>query len=156
MKTERRLAVKSMLASLAGIAGLGFVARAESDPLAQTKHRSGNIQGKDNSPLFSGHTIHGNVVYIAGKGADLASTDIKKHTEFVLLELERELISAGSSMGKVLKVNVYLDDINNYDGMNEVYKGRFGKTPPVRTTVAVANGGLPGGSLVEMDCIAYI
>ena len=40
-------------------------------------------------------------------------------------------------------------------GMNEVYKGRFGQNPPVRTTVAVAKGGVPGDSLVEIDCIAY-
>jgi hypothetical protein len=51
---------------------------------------------------------------------------------------------------------VYLNDIADYKGMNEVYKGRFGKNPPVRTTVAVAKGGVPGDSLVEMDCIAYI
>jgi enamine deaminase RidA (YjgF/YER057c/UK114 family) len=38
--------------------------------------------------------------------------------------------------------------------MNEVYLGRFGKNPPVRTTVATY-GGVPGNSLVEMDCIAY-
>jgi hypothetical protein len=40
--------------------------------------------------------------------------------------------------------------------MNEVYKGRFGKNQPVRTKVAEAKGGVPGDSLVEMDCIAYI
>jgi 2-iminobutanoate/2-iminopropanoate deaminase len=39
--------------------------------------------------------------------------------------------------------------------MNEAYKGRFGDTPPVRTTVAPA-GGVPGNSLVEIDVIAYI
>jgi enamine deaminase RidA (YjgF/YER057c/UK114 family) len=39
--------------------------------------------------------------------------------------------------------------------MNEVFQGRFGAEPPVRTTVAPA-GGIPGGSLVEMDVIAYI
>jgi enamine deaminase RidA (YjgF/YER057c/UK114 family) len=50
---------------------------------------------------------------------------------------------------------VYLHDLNDYKGMNEVYKGRFGSKPPVRTTVAVY-GGVPGDSLVEMDCIAYV
>jgi len=59
-------------------------------------------------------------------------------------------------MEKVLKVTVFLNDIADYQGMNEVYKGRFGKNPPVRTTVAVAKGGVPGNSLVEMDCMAYI
>ena len=58
-------------------------------------------------------------------------------------------------MDKVLKVNVYLNDLKDYDGMNATYKGRFGSMPPVRTTVAPA-GGAPGNSLVEIDCIAYI
>ncbi|HRH59955.1 MAG TPA: RidA family protein, partial [Chitinophagaceae bacterium] len=92
---------------------------------------------------------------IAGKGAHFAG-DIKAHTEYVSKELEKELSSAGSSMEKVLKVNVYLDDIKDYKDMNEVFKGRFGTKPPVRTTVAVAKGGVPGDSLVEMDCIAYL
>ena len=60
------------------------------------------------------------------------------------------------SMEKVLKVSVFLNDIEDYKGMNDVYQGRFGKNPPVRTTVAVAKGGVPGNSLVEMDCIAYV
>jgi len=59
-------------------------------------------------------------------------------------------------MDKVLKVNVYLNDIADFKAMNEVYQGRFGNNPPVRTTVAVARGGVPGNSIVEMDCIAYI
>jgi enamine deaminase RidA (YjgF/YER057c/UK114 family) len=95
------------------------------------------------------------MVFIAGKGAHFDG-DIKAHTDHVLKSLEEELIKAGSSMQKVLKVNVYLNDIADYKAMNEVYKGRFGKKPPVRTTVAVAKGGVPGDSLVEIDCIAYI
>ena len=58
-------------------------------------------------------------------------------------------------MDKVLKVNVYLSDLKDYDAMNKVYEGRWGDIPPVRTTVAPA-GGIPGNSLVEIDCIAYI
>ena len=45
--------------------------------------------------------------------------------------------------------------LNDYKAMNEAYKGRFGSKPPCRTTVAVY-GGVPGNSLVEIDCIAYI
>jgi len=69
--------------------------------------------------------------------------------------LQKELEKHGSSMEKVLKVNVYLSDLADYDGMNEVFRGRFGKNPPVRTTVATY-GGVPGDSLVEMDCIAAL
>ncbi len=72
-----------------------------------------------------------------------------------LKELEKELVKHGSSMDKVLKVNVYLADLADYQGMNEVYRGRFGANPPVRTTVATY-GGVPGDSLVEIDCIAAL
>ena len=77
------------------------------------------------------------------------------YTLGILDELEKNLIGAGSSMEKVLKVNVYLNDINDWARMNTVYAGRWGKIPPVRTTVAPA-GGIPGNSLVEIDLIAYI
>ena len=46
-------------------------------------------------------------------------------------------------MEKVLKVNVYLNDLKDYAGMNEVFLGRFGAEPGVRTTIAAA-GGIPG------------
>ena len=57
-------------------------------------------------------------------------------------------------MSKVLKVNVYLADLKDYADMNEVYRGKFGDEPPVRTTIAAA--GVPGNSKVEIDVIAYI
>ena len=63
--------------------------------------------------------------------------------------------STMETMDKVLKVNVYLHDLEDYAGMNEVYRGRFGPNPPVRTTIA-AYGGIPGKSLVEIDCIAAL
>ena len=57
-------------------------------------------------------------------------------------------------MDKVLKVNVYLSDIKNFEGMNEVYRPRFPTDPPVRTTIG--NVVMPDGGLIEIDCIAYI
>ena len=154
MKTERRSALKKMFASVVGLTGLGLAANAKS--IASEKKEAMNVTTLEDVPLFSGSTKLGNLVFIAGKGAHVAPFTIAAHTEIVLKELEKELIKAGSSMEKVLKVTVYLNDIADYKGMNEVYKGRFGKTPPVRSTIAVAKGGVPGDSLVEMDCIAYI
>jgi 2-iminobutanoate/2-iminopropanoate deaminase len=154
MTTQRRSVLKKLLASVAGISVLGITAKAGG--LASEEKQVNNVTEFQDAPLFSGSTKLGNMVFIAGKGAHTEPFDIKSHTEIVLKELENELKKAGSSMEKVLKVNVYLNDIADYKGMNEVYKGRFGKKPPVRTTVAVAKGGVPGDSLVEMDCIAYI
>ena len=105
-------------------------------------------------PLFSGIVTFGNLVFLSGVGAHFPGT-VEEHTKHVLDELERNLIAAGSSMEKVLKVNVYLSDITNFARMNSVYAGRFGDVPPARTTVAPA--GIPGGdSLVEIECIASI
>ncbi len=154
MKTERRSVIKKMFASVVGLTGLGIAANAKSGVYMEKE--ANNITTFQDAPLFSGNTKFGNLVFIAGKGAHVAPFEIKAHTEIVLKSLEEELIKAGSSMEKVLKVSVFLNDIADYKGMNEVYKGRFGKNPPVRTTVAVAKGGVPGDSLVEMDAIAYI
>jgi 2-iminobutanoate/2-iminopropanoate deaminase len=106
------------------------------------------------TPLFSGAVSYGNLLFLAGVGAHFEGT-IEEHTKHVLDELEQKLQSAGSSMDKVLKVNVYLNDIKDWERMNTVYKGRWGSVPPVRTTIAPA-GGIPGNSLVEIDLIAYI
>jgi enamine deaminase RidA (YjgF/YER057c/UK114 family) len=154
MKTQRRTLLKNLFASLVGVTGVGLAVAKEAH--ASESKVAGNIAAVDDVPLYSGFTKFGNLVFISGKGAHVAPFTIAAHTEIVLKELEKELINAGSSMDKVLKVNVYLNDIADYKGMNDIYKGRFGKNPPVRTTVAVAKGGVPNDSLVEMDCIAHI
>ena len=155
MITERRNALKKLFASVAATVGLGLFAKAGTVNNPNEKEVYNVVTDDQDVPLFSGVTKFNGMVFIAGKGAHFAG-DIKAHTDHVLKELEKELLAAGSSMEKVLKVNVYLNDINDYKAMNEVFKGRFGKKPPVRTTVAVAKGGVPGDSLVEMDCIAYV
>jgi 2-iminobutanoate/2-iminopropanoate deaminase len=105
-------------------------------------------------PLYSPELSFGNMVYVSGKGPGTGFTgDIKAQTKNVLDQIEESLKLAGSSMDKVLKVNVYLTDIANFAGMNESYMGRFGSDPPVRTTVAVT--AIPDGTLVEIDCIAH-
>lgn len=114
---------------------------------------AGPTGGPPKPPMFNGIISFGNLVFIAGIGAHFEGT-IEEHTKHVLDEMEQNLIAAGSSMDKVLKVNVYLSDLANYARMNAVYAGRWGNTPPVRTTVSVA--GVPGNSLVEIDCIASL
>jgi 2-iminobutanoate/2-iminopropanoate deaminase len=104
--------------------------------------------------LFSPAVSYGNLLFISGIGAHFEG-DIKAHTAHVLDEIKKKLEANGSSMEKVLKVNVYLNDLKDYAGMNEVFLGKFGPDPGVRTTIAAA-GGIPGNSLVEIDCIAYI
>ncbi|MEX0314419.1 MAG: RidA family protein [Allomuricauda sp.] len=152
-KTDRRSAFKKLGMGVAALLGVGTVKAMGKESKPQ-KEVVGEIVQDKKIPLFSGAVKHGNTLYVAGKGAHFEG-DIKSHTDHVLKEIEKELVKNGSSMDKVLKVNVYLHDLNDYHGMNEVYRGRFGENPPVRTTVAVY-GGVPGDSLVEIDCIAAV
>src|SRR5262249_12073646 len=92
--------------------------------------------------LFRAAVCYGSLLFISGIGAHFEG-DIKSHTAHVLDEIKKKLEAAGSSMEKVLKVNVYLNDLKDYAGMNEVFLGKFGPDPGVRTTIAAA-GGIPG------------
>ncbi len=155
MKTQRRSILKKMFASLAGVAGLSVGAQASAKNADEaTEKEVFDVVPDQEVPLFSSAVKQGGFVFIAGIGAHFEG-DIKAHTEHVLNEMEKQLKNAGSSMDKVVKVNVYLHDLNDYKAMNETYRGRFGNKPPVRTTVAVF-GGVPGDSLVEIDCIAAV
>lgn len=105
-------------------------------------------------PLFSSVVAYGNMIFLAGVGAHFAGT-VQEHTAYVLDQLEKTLVGSGSSLQKVLKVSVFLNDIKDFDAMNGVYVQRdWGSLPPARTTVSPA--GIPGNSLVEIDMIAYI
>jgi enamine deaminase RidA (YjgF/YER057c/UK114 family) len=113
-----------------------------------------NGKKPETTPRFNSTVAYGNLIFIAGVGYHKEG-DIKVHTENVLASIKQQLESVGSSMEKVLKVNVYLNDLKDYDAMNSVYDGKFGPEPPVRTTIAAA-GGIPGNSLVEIDVIACL
>lgn len=142
---------RSVLKAVAGGVAMAGAAKAQAGPVKKVHYRGAKPKG---TPLFSSAVSYGNLLFIAGKGAHFEG-DIKAHTKHVLDEIEKELTNAGSSMEKVLKCNVYLNDLQDYQAMNEVFRGRFGENPPVRTTIAAA-GGIPGNSLVEIDVIAYI
>ena len=160
MEKQSRRALLKNAAKAAAVAG-GAAAMVEVPATAQT---TGRLEKKaplartqkagEEAPLFNSAISYGNLLFLAGVGAHFQGT-VQEHTKHVLDELEKNLKDSGSSMDKVLKVNVYLNDIKDWPAMNEVYKGRFGSLPPVRTTVAPA-GGIPGGSLVEIDLIAHL
>lgn len=150
-KSNRR----SFLAKGAAVAGAAGIATAPAGAQeAPTKRviRPKNAKPEAN-PLFSHAVAYGNLLFLSGIGAHFPG-DIKAHTAHVLEEIKKSLEEAGSSMDKVLKAQVYLADLKDYAAMNEVFRGRFGPEPPVRTTIAAA--GVPGNSLVEIDVIAYI
>lgn len=157
MKAQRRSILKRLFASVASVAGLSATSKAAPGhvlPDLSSGQEVFPVVTQQDVPLYSGSTRLGNLIFVSGAGAHFEG-DIKSHTDHVLKEIEKELIKAGSSMEKVLKVNVLLHDLKDYKAMNEVYNGRFGNKPPVRTTVST-HAGVPGNSLVEIDCVAYV
>ncbi|MGC2399643.1 MAG: RidA family protein [Acidobacteriaceae bacterium] len=161
METQSRRGLLKNAAKAAVVATGGTVlgATAEAKNTSKMEKKAYSCKPNDDNtpkaaPLFSPAVSYGNLLFLAGVGAHFEGT-IEEHTKHVLDELEKNLQCAGSSMDKVLKVNVYLNDIKDWARMNTAYAGRFGSVPPVRTTVAPA-GGIPGNSLVEIDLIAYI
>jgi 2-iminobutanoate/2-iminopropanoate deaminase len=157
-KSNRRSFIRRGAAAAAAVtaATLPTTAAAQSSqgdkPVKKVHYRNGRKPEKP--PLFNGTISYGNLVFIAGVGYH-SEGDIKVHTKGVLDQIQQQLESVGSSMEKVLKCNVYLNDLKDYAGMNEMFQGRFGAEPPVRTTIAAA-GGIPGNSLVEIDVIATL
>jgi 2-iminobutanoate/2-iminopropanoate deaminase len=156
MKTSnRRTFIRRGVTTAAAVtvAAIPTSAAAQGDkPVKKVHYRNGRKPEKPS--LFNGTVSYGSLLFIAGVGYH-SEGDIKVHTKAVLDQIQQQLESVGSSMDKVLKCNVYLNDLKDYAGMNEMFAGRFGAEPPVRTTIAAA-GGIPGNSLVEIDVIAYI
>jgi 2-iminobutanoate/2-iminopropanoate deaminase len=155
-KNTRRKFLTSTVPAL-GLAAPARTAQSSAQPPGKKVYRKLTPTSKtvNGQPLYSPELSFGNLVFVSGKGpgADFKG-GITAQTKNVLDQIEESLKLAGSSMDKVLKVNVYLTDIANFAGMNEAYIGRFGAEPPVRTTVAVT--AIPDGTLVEIDCIASI
>lgn len=151
-KSNRRnfMGKSAVMAAGAGVAGS---TAAVAQPKLEKRVIHANGKKPENTPLFSGMVAYGNLLFLSGVGYHKEG-DIKVHTEKVLEQIKHNLEAAGSSMEKVLKASVFLADLKDYDAMNEVFRGKFGPEPPVRTTVSVS--GVPGKSLVEIDVIAYI
>ena len=85
---------------------------------------------------------------------DLAQGDIKAQTQQVFSNLRAILEEAGSSLDRLVKTTVFLQNLDDFAGMNEIYTTHVGSTPPARSTVEVAK--LPSGALVEIEAIALV
>jgi 2-iminobutanoate/2-iminopropanoate deaminase len=97
-------------------------------------------------------------VFVSGQIAidpatqQVVAGDVAAHTDRVLRNLSAILEAAGSDLGKVVRSSVFLKNMNDFAGMNQVYGKYFSSTPPARSTVEVAR--LPKDVLVEIDVIA--
>jgi len=151
-KKSRRGLLKNSAKVAAGAAGAALLAK---DAQAQPKMEKRSPYPDAKPSMYSRAVAFGNLLFLSGVGYHQPGT-IEDHTRGVLQEIEKNLTEAGSSLQKCLKVNVYLNDLKDYDRMNAIYRTfNWGTIAPVRTTVAPA-AGIPGNSLIEIDCIAYI
>ena len=85
---------------------------------------------------------------------ELSAGDIGSQTEQVFANLRAILEAAGTSLDNLVKTTVFLQNLDDFAGMNEVYSKHVGDRPPARSTVEVAK--LPSGALVEIEAIALI
>ena len=101
----------------------------------------------------------GDFIFVSGQGPLDPATgqfklgDISSETRQTLENIQRILKACGADMRDVVKVSVFLTDVNDFGAMNQVYTEFFGDARPARSTVQAV---LPGrGTKVEIDCIAY-
>jgi 2-iminobutanoate/2-iminopropanoate deaminase len=100
----------------------------------------------------------GNLLFVAGQipihpeSGELIQGDIRAQTTQVLANLGAILKAAGGSYANVVRTTVFLSDLEDFSGMNEVYGSFFSAPTPARSTVQVAR--LPRDVRIEIDAIA--
>ncbi len=108
--------------------------------------------------IYSQAIVADGFVFVAGQGAanpqtnELELGDIQSETRRVLQNIRAILDAAGSSLKDVVRVGIFLADMNDFAAMNEVYKQFFPEDPPARTTV----GAVLPKIKIEIDCIARV
>jgi 2-iminobutanoate/2-iminopropanoate deaminase len=102
----------------------------------------------------------GDFVFVSGQLAlkpgdkELSGGTIQEQTEQVFQNLRAILEEAGSGLDKLVKTTVFLQNLGDFAGMNEVYVKHVGERPPARSTIEVA--ALPSSALVEIEAIAHL
>ena len=102
----------------------------------------------------------GGLVFVAGQVGvrpgekQMVGTSIAEQTEQVMQNLAAILEAAGSGMERLVKTSVFLQSLDDFEGMNEVYARHVGERPPARSTFEVAK--LPAGAVVEIEAVAHL
>src|SRR5215216_4953733 len=102
----------------------------------------------------------GGLVFVSGQLAlepgqtEIVGDAIGEQTEQVFANLRAILEAAGSGLDRLVKTTVFLQNLDDFQGMNEVYAKHVGDQPPARATVEVAK--LPSGALVEIEAVALL
>jgi 2-iminobutanoate/2-iminopropanoate deaminase len=109
---------------------------------------------------YSQAIVANGFVFVSGQLAlkpgdkELSGGTIEEQTEQVFSNLRAILEEAGSGLDKLVKTTVFLQDLDDFQGMNGVYASHVGDRPPARSTVEIAK--LPSGALVEIEAIALL
>ena len=102
----------------------------------------------------------GDLVFVAGQlglrpgESEMVGPGIAEQTEQVMANLGAILEEAGSGLDKLVKTTVFLTNLDDFAGMNEVYARHAGGSPPARSTIEI--GRLPSGALVEIEAIGHL
>jgi 2-iminobutanoate/2-iminopropanoate deaminase len=102
----------------------------------------------------------GELVFVSGQLAlrpgdkELSGGTIQEQTEQVMQNLQAILEEAGSGLDKLVKTTVFLTDLCDFQGMNELYAKHVGAEPPARATIEVS--ALPSGALVEIEAVGHV
>lgn len=117
-----------------------------------------NAEGAVSVGPYSHAIVSGDLIYLSGqtpidsKTGAIVDGDIVAQTEQCFVNLFNVLDSAGLTPDDVIKVNVFLTEMDNFSAMNSVYKNQFSEPYPARTTIGVKE--LPLGAKVEIEMIA--
>ena len=122
--------------------------------VVRTESAPGPFQGAPYSQAIRA----GDLVFVSGQlalrpdHAEIVSDSIAEQTEQVFANLAAILAEAGSGLDRLVKTTVYLTDLGDFAGMNEVYARHVGSAPPARATIEVS--ALPSGAKVEIEAVA--
>ncbi|MDP3465459.1 MAG: RidA family protein [Sulfuricurvum sp.] len=108
---------------------------------------------------YSQAMIANGMVFTSGQIAltpagEMLTGDVREQCAQVLANLQAVLEAAGSSLDKVVKTTIFLDNMDDFTAVNELYAQAFGMHKPARSTVAVKT--LPKNALVEIDAVAMV
>jgi len=104
--------------------------------------------------------LTGNTLYVSGQipidpsSGEMIVNSIEEETRMVMTNLGKILEKAGMDYNNVVKCTIFVNDMNNFALVNEVYGSFFSENPPSRETVEVSR--LPKDSRVEISCIAVL
>jgi len=118
-----------------------------------------NAEGLGKLPVFCHASIAGDFIYVSGtlgtnpESFELADGAMYEQTTQTLRNIQLILQAAGAGLQDIVKINVYVTDMQQFAEMNRAYSEILGDEPPARVTAGCAELAL--GALVEMDCIAY-